>query len=47
MFLVEFFAQVEAHVYFQQPELFKVCGKYDIKLTAYGPLGSSGRNVGR
>lgn len=34
--------QVELHVALQQPELQKLCEKYNVTLTAYSPLGSPG-----
>ena len=36
--------QVEAHLYFQQKELRRVCANHNITIVAYGPLGSPGRN---
>ncbi|MDA8793064.1 aldo/keto reductase [Bacteriovoracaceae bacterium] len=35
--------QVEIHPFLPQTELRKVCGEYNIVLTAYSPLGSPGR----
>ncbi|CAL8100340.1 unnamed protein product [Orchesella dallaii] len=37
--------QVELHAYFQQNELRQTCKKYGITVTAYGPLGSPGRDA--
>ncbi|CAG7838232.1 unnamed protein product [Allacma fusca] len=36
--------QVEMHAYFQQRELRKLCASLDVVVTAYAPLGSSGRS---
>ncbi|CAJ0589320.1 unnamed protein product [Cylicocyclus nassatus] len=37
--------QVECHLYWPQTELFPLCKKLNMSLTAYGPLGSRGRTV--
>ncbi|VDK56676.1 unnamed protein product [Anisakis simplex] len=39
--------QVETHIYWPQNELFEFCKKHNITMTAYGPIGSPGRQAFR